>query len=371
MIKVPVHEPSIGPAEIQAVLEALNAGEISGSFGRFIEHFEYLFARYCGCQYGVAVSSGTAALHIAMRLADIQQDDEVLVSACTNIASANAVVETGGIVVPVDSEPDTWNMDVTLLERLVTSRTRAIMPVHIYGHPVDMNPLLKFAHKYSLFVIEDCAEAHGATYYDRKVGSFGDVGCFSFYANKVITTGEGGMLVTNDERLAERARSLRNLCFDVPRFVHHDVGYNYRMTNLQAAIGCAQYGRIEAIIQAKRALANRYTLYLRSVHGLQLPVEKEYARNVYWMYGVVTADGMPRDRFMQELKTLGIDTRTMFCPLNLQPSLLSRERVRTKRCPVAERLWKNGLYLPSSWQMSDDEFYAVVDGVKTVSTICA
>lgn len=368
---ISVHQPSLGEAEMRAVTHALQDGEISGSSGYYIERFEYLFARYCGCQYGVAVSSGTAALHIAMRLADIQPNDEVLVNACTNIACGNAIVETGGIVVPVDSEPDTWNMNTTLLEELVTPRTRVIMPVHIYGHPVDMNAVTAFADKYHLFVIEDCAEAHGALYWDRKVGSFGDVGCFSFYANKVITTGEGGMLVTNDARLAERARSLRNLCFDRPRFVHYDVGYNYRMTNLQAALGCAQLDRINSIVEAKRALAARYSLHLRSISDLQLPVEKDYARSVYWMYGVVVPENTSRDKFTQNLSALGVDTRTMFCPMNLQPSLIQRNQVKPIRCPVAERLWCNGLYLPSSWQMSEEQFQRVVTSVRTVSQVCA
>ena len=354
---IPVHSPLLGSEELENVSRAIGYGEISGSGGHYLTEFEKNFAEYCDCRYGVAVSSGSTALHIAAILAGVKDGDEVLMNACTNIACANAVAMQGGIVVPVDSEPDTWNMDPHLLGKLVTKRTKAIMPIHIYGHPVDMDLVLDFAKEHKLFIIEDCAEAHGATYWERKVGSMGDVGCFSFYANKVITTGEGGMIVTNDKTLAERARSLRNLAFGIPRFRHNEIGFNYRMTNVQAAIGCAQLKRIDYTLTKKRWIAQKYTMLLKGIAGLRLPVEKNYAKNIYWMYGVVVEDdfGTSRDSLMEQLRIHGVDTRTMFCPMHLQPSLLRSGNVKPNRCPVAEDLWENGFYLPSGCSLEEND----------------
>jgi perosamine synthetase len=358
---IPVHEPVIGQRELALVTEALRQGQISGSAGRFIEEFESRFASYCECRHGVAVSSGSSALHLAMATIGIQAGDEVLVSACTNIASGNGVVMEGGVVVPIDSEPDTWNMNPALLESAITARTKAILPVHIYGHPVDMDSVLRIARQHNLRVVEDCAEAHGALYRGKKVGSLSDLACFSFYANKVITTGEGGMITTNDAGLAEKARRLRNLAFTTPRFRHEEVGFNYRMTNLQAAIGVAQFERIEEIIEAKRAIARKYTAGLKGIRGLRLPVEKSYARNVYWMYAVVVDPefGMPRDQLAAALGERGIDSRTFFCPLNLQPAYQRRKAVREVSCPEAEILWERGLYLPSGCTLTDEHLTTV------------
>jgi perosamine synthetase len=370
---IPVHAPVFDPEDFHLVQFALNSGEISGTFGRFITEFEERFAEFCGCNFGIAVSSGTTALHLAAAVLGIGRGDEVLMNACTNIATANAVVQQGGIVVPIDSEPDTWNMRVDLLEDAITSRARAIMPVHIYGHPVDMDRVMEIAHKYELRVIEDCAEAHGAEYRGRRVGSFGDFGCFSFYANKVITTGEGGMLVTNDPQLAEQARSLRNLGFGIPRFVHHEMGFNYRMTNVQAAIGVGQLSRIEQIIERKRHIAQMYLDRLADVPGLRLPVEADYARSVYWMFGVVLEPefGVHRDDFAAELLDHGVDTRTMFCPMNQQPALLKRGAVKRLACPVADFLWTNGLYLPSGNGLTESEIDGICHLVQEMSPACA
>lgn len=360
-----VHEPVVKEREAQLALEAIRAGEISGSFGRYIGEFEMRFAEYCDCKHGIATSSGSTALHLAMAVIGIQAGDEVLVSACTNIASGNCVVMEGGVVVPVDSEPDTWNMDVRLLEELITPRTKAILPVHIYGHPVDMDEVRRVAEKYSLFVIEDCAEAHGALYKGKKAGSLSDMACFSFYANKIITTGEGGMITTNNPDLAERARYLRNLAFTQPRFLHEDLGFNYRMTNVQAAIGLGQLERIEEIIKVKREIATKYNQRLVSLPGLRLPVEKEYARNVYWMYGIVVDPefGMTRDALAVALRERGVDTRTFFCPLNIQPVYQRRKAVRALPCPEAEKLWQCGMYLPSGCGLTDDQIATVCDGI--------
>jgi perosamine synthetase len=354
---IPVFEPVIGEEEIAYVTDALRKGELSGTFGHYLETFEQEFAEFCGCKYGVAVSNGTTALHLAVAAAGIQPGDEVLVSASTNIATALAVAHNNAIPVPVDSEEGTWNLDVTLIEGLITPKTKAIIPVHLFGHPVDMDALMALAKKHNLIVIEDCAESHGATCRGRMTGSFGDMGCFSFYANKVITTGEGGMVVTNDKALAERLRLLRNLAFTTPRFRHEELGYNFRMTGYQAAMGLAQLRRIGHIIQEKRRIAHTYNALLADIPGLALPIEKEWAHNVYWMYGIVVGKefGMSRDQLMENLKQRGVDTRTFFCPMNQQPCLQSIPGFRNAPCPIADRIWESGLYLPSTYTLTETQ----------------
>ena len=358
---IPVFEPVIDDDDIEAVVAALRRGEISGTFGKTIGQFEEAFAAYCGCRYGIAVTSGTTALQLAVAAAGIGPGDEVLVSACTNIATALAVVHNNAIPVPVDSEGVTWNLNLDLIEALITSRTRAMIPVHVYGHPVDMPRLMQMARRHHLVVIEDCAEAHGATSRGKKVGSFGDMACFSFYANKVITTGEGGMVVTNDPSLADRLRLLRNLGFTRPRFRHEVAGYNFRMTGLQAAMGLAQLKKIDRIIAEKRRVAHCYTRYLTDVPGLQLPAELDWAFNVYWVYALVVKEeyGLPRDRLARILEGRGIETRTFFCPMNQQPCLASRPGFRAVPCPVADRLWEQGLYLPSSPTLSEETIQGI------------
>ena len=363
---IPVFEPDIGEQEIAGVLAALRRGEISGTFGESIPRFEEKFASYCGCKYGIAVSSGTSALHLAAAAAGIRPGDEILVSACTNIATALAAFHNGAIAVPVDSEEVTWNLDLDQLESLITPHTRAIMPVHVYGHPVDMDRLCQIAKRHHLLVIEDCAEAHGATCRGKKVGSFGDMGCFSFLANKVITTGEGGMVTTNDAALAERLQLLRNMAFTKPRFWHELAGYNFRMTGFQAAMGIVQTAKIEQIIKQKRRVALTYTRYLRDVPGLQLPFEAEWARNVYWMYAVVVNQefGMTRDQLTNSLWRDGIETRTFFCPMNQQPCLQAQPGFRVTPCPVADRLWASGFYLPSSYTLTEETIRTIAKSIE-------
>jgi perosamine synthetase len=362
---IEVFTPVIGEQEIEAVVAALRRGEISGTFGEALPQFEQEFAEYSGCKYGTAVSSGSTALHLAVSAAGIGPGDEVLISASTNIATALAVIHNGAIPVPVDSEEVTWNLDLDLIEPLITPRTKAIIPVHLYGHPVDMDRLMEIARRFKLIVIEDCAESHGATCRGRMTGSFGDMGCFSFYANKVITTGEGGMVTTNDQSLAERLRLLRNLAFTKPRFWHEEAGYNFRMTGYQAAMGLVQTRKIEQIISEKRRVAHTYNALLSGIEGLQLPAEAEWARNVYWMYAAVLHPeaGMSRDDLMQWLRKDGIDTRTFFCPMNQQPCLRSREGFREVACPVADRLWEAGLYLPSTHTLSQDELTMIAGSI--------
>jgi perosamine synthetase len=360
---IPVFEPTIGEEEIQAVVAALRRGEISGSAGESITQFEREFSAYCGCKHGVAVTSGTTALHLAVSAAGIGPGDEVLVSACTNIATALAVVHNGAVPVPVDSEPITWNLNLNLIESLITPRTKAIIPVHVYGHPVDMDRLCEISRRYQLQIIEDCAESHGATCRGKMTGSFGNMGCFSFYANKVITTGEGGMVITNDDSLAAQLRLLRNLAFAEPRFQHEFAGYNFRMTAYQAAMGLAQFRKIESIIAQKRRLAHAYNARLGKVNGLRLPAEAPWARNVYWMYAIVIEPelGISRDQLAVWLRRNGIDTRTFFCPMNRQPCLQLLPGFRPIPCPVADRLWQNGLYLPSSYTLSEETVQTIAD----------
>ncbi len=360
-----VFEPLIEDEEIAYVTDALRKGEISGNFGSYLERFESEFAHYVGCKHGVAVSSGTTALHLAVDAAGIGPGDEVLLSASTNIATALGVLHNGAIPVPVDSENVTWNLDLDLIESLITAKTKAIIPVHLFGHPVDMDALMAIADRHGLMVIEDCAESHGATVRGRMTGSYGQMSCFSFYANKVITTGEGGMVVTNDDALAERLRLLRNLAFTTPRFRHEVAGYNFRMTGYQAAMGLAQLHKIDRIVEGKRRLAARYNELLSSTPGLQLPAELPWAKNVYWMYALVVQENFPvsRDELMKRLHEAGIETRTFFCPMNQQPCLESLPGFKSPPCPIADRLWQRGLYLPSACNLSDDQLRYVADAI--------
>jgi perosamine synthetase len=347
---IPVHQPEIDEADIQAVIAALRKGEISGSFGESIPEFERQFAAYCGCKYGVAVSNGTTALQVAVAAAGIGSGDEVLMSASTNIATALAAYHNGAVSVPVDSEGVTWNLDLDLVESLITPKTRAIIPVHLFGHPVDMDRLMEIARRHKLAVIEDCAESHGATVRGRMTGSFGDMACFSFYANKVITSGEGGMVTTNSLELAERVRLLRNLAFTKPRFWHEVPGHNFRMTGMQAALGLSQLQRIEEIIDDKRRIARTYTGLLSTIPGIQTPAEMAWAKNVYWMYAITFGPefGASRDEVAARLLAEGIETRTFFCPMSQQPFLRTQPGYRQVDCPVADRLWQTGFYLPSA-----------------------
>jgi perosamine synthetase len=366
---IEVLDPVVGEEEIAMVVAALRRGEISGTFGDCIPTFEREFAEYCGCEHGIAVSSGTAALQLSVAAAGIGPGDEVLVSSSTNIASALAIIHNGAIPVPVDSERITLNLDLGLIESLITMRTRAIIPVHLYGHPVDMDRLNEIVRAHHLIVIEDCAESHGATCRGRKTGSFGAMGCFSFYANKIVTTGEGGMVTTNDNALAARLRLLRNLAFTKPRFRHEEAGFNFRMTGYQAAMGVAQVRKIERLIAEKRRVAATYNHYLADCEGLQLPSEAAWARNVYWMYAIVVKEefGIRRDDLMAWLLERGIDTRTFFCPMNQQPCLRTRSGFRDVPCPVADELWENGLYLPSTCTLREETIRIIAEHVKSAS----
>ena len=365
MERIAVFEPQIDEEDVQAVAEVVRRGEISGAFGQTIPAFEQAFADYCGVRHGVAVSNGTTALHLAVAAAGIGPGDEVLVSASTNIATALAAYHCGAVTVPVDSEPETWNLDVSLVEGLITDRTKAIIPVHLFGHPVDMDALGAVAERHGLLVIEDAAEAHGAEMRGRRCGSLGDAACFSFFANKVITTGEGGMVMTNNDAFAERLRYLRNLAHGEPRFLHQEPGFNFRMTGYQAALGLSQLRKIDDVIEAKRRIAKRYNKLLADIPGIQVPVEKGWARNVYWMYAIVVGDEYPltRDELADSLAADGIDSRTFFCPMNQQPFLRQQPGFRDVSCPVADHLWETGLYLPSAPSLTDAQLERVAERI--------
>ncbi|MEX2160738.1 MAG: DegT/DnrJ/EryC1/StrS family aminotransferase [Anaerolineales bacterium] len=363
---IPVFEPVISEDEIAMVVDALRTGQVSGTYGNYIEDFESEFAAYVGCKFGVAVNSGSSALHLAVAALELQRGDEVLVSASTNIATALAALHNGAIPVPVDSEPVTWNLDLDLIDGLVTPRTKAIIPVHLYGHPVDMDRLMDIADRHKLIVIEDCAESHGATVRGRMTGGFGHMACFSFYANKVITTGEGGMITTNDAAFAERLRLLRNLAFTEPRFRHEMAGFNFRMPGFVAALGLAQFRKIDKIVEEKRRVAHSYSQKLKDVPGLQLPAELDWAKNVYWMYGIALKPefGTSRDKLTEALGERGIQTRTFFCPMNQQPVLQKVEGFREVPCPVADSLWETGLYLPSTWNLEEEKITFIADAIR-------
>ena len=352
---IPVNEPLIGEMEKKYVMECLETGWIS-SEGNFILEFEQRWASYCGMKYGVAVSNGTAALEAAVASLNLNRGDEVILPSFTIISCAQAITRANAVPVLVDCDPETWCMDVSQVEGKITSRTRAIMPVHIYGHPVDMDPLRRLAQQYHLVLIEDAAEAHGGEYRGKKCGGLGDVNCFSFYANKIITTGEGGMVLTNDEQQAEHLRSLRNLCFKKERrFFHTELGENLRLTNIQAAIGLAQIEHIDQSIQKKRWMASLYHDRLQSIDVLSLPVERPWAKNVYWMYGIVLdpSVGMNAVEFAQKLKEKGVMTRPFFLGMHEQPVFHEMGLFKDEHYPVTELIARQGLYLPSGLTISE------------------
>lgn len=365
---IPVSEPLVGEAEIARVVECMRTGWIS-SVGSAIEEFESRWAAYCGMEHGVAVSNGTVAIEVALECLDLQPGDEVIVPAFTIISCVQSVIYAGGTPVLVDADPVTWTMDVRQLESKITSRTRAIMPVHIYGHPVDMDPVWALSRKHGLAIVEDAAEAHGAEYRGRRCGSLGDLSCFSFYANKIITTGEGGMVLTNSAAHAARARGLRNLCFRPDRrFLHDELGHNYRLTNIQAAIGAEQVARIEELVERKRTMAARYGAGLAGCAGIQLPVEQPWAKNVYWMYGLVLDEslGFNARAFADRLRARGVDTRPFFLSMHEQPVLHAMGFFNDgEPFPVAQRLGEYGLYLPSGLGLTADEIDRVCDAVRS------
>lgn len=365
---IPVAEPWFTPEDEARVAETVRAGWVS-SAGRAVDEFEASWAGYCGRRFGIAMSSGTTALQAALAVLDLQPGDEVIVPAFTIIPCVLAVLYAGAVPVLVDADPLTWCMDAAAVEAKVSPRTRAVMPVHIYGHPVDMNPLLSLAQKHGLAVVEDAAEAHGAEYAEssgawKRCGGFGQMSCFSFYANKLIATGEGGMVLTDDEALARRLRSVRDLCFVAERrFWHEDCGFNFRLTALQAALGLSQIPRMPELLRRKREMAGFYHRELGDLRNIQLAAEMPWARSSYWMFGVVLRDAVPMDaaKLALELRARGIETRPFFVPMHQQPAFQRRGLFCGERYPVAECLGNRGLYLPSGLGTGHSDFERVAD----------
>lgn len=366
---IPVNEPLLDGNEEAYLTQCIRDGWIS-SEGPFVGEFEKKLAQRIGRKFGIAVANGSAALDVAVTALGIGQGDEVILPTFTIISCAFAVVRAGATPVLVDCNPATWNMDVDTIEERITSHTKAIMVVHIYGLPVDMAPLLELARKHDLKVIEDAAEMHGQDYKGQPCGSFGDISTFSFYPNKHITTGEGGMIVTDDPALAERCRSLRNLCFKAEqRFVHDEIGWNLRMSNLQAALGVAQLERLDEFVLIKRRMGTRYSALLTGVPGIQLPLaETNFARNIYWVYGMVLDDDVPFDakEAMARLALMGIGTRPFFWPMHEQPVFRKMGLFTGQQLPVAERIARRGFYIPSGLALTEAQIDESAAAVKEI-----
>ena len=365
---IPVHQPLLNGREKELLNNCIDSGWIS-SEGPYVKKFEEKFSAYIGTRYGVAVCSGTAALETALYAAGIERGDQIILPSFTIISCALAILRLGAEPVLVDVEPETWNMDVSQVKTRISDRTKAIMPVHIYGHPVEMDPLLKIAKDNHLVVIEDAAEVHGAEYKGHKCGSLGHISAWSFYANKIITTGEGGMVLTSDPIMAERAKSYRNLCFrPEKRFYHTEMGYNFRLTNLQAAVGLAQIERIEDFIETKRRLGAYYREKLADINGVKCQIEKPWAKSVYWMYCIeLTREAnMNAQTLMKELAKRGIGSRPFFLGLHEQPVLKEYGLFSGEVYPITERISRQGLYLPSSLNLTEGEIDEIVEAIKEI-----
>ena len=353
---IPVGEPRIGDAERRYVNEALDSGWVSGE-GPFVGRFEAAMARRVGRMHGIAVANGSVALDGAFQALGLKQGDEVILPTFTIISCATAILRAGATPVTVDCDPLTWNMRAEDLEPLIGPKTRAILIVHLYGFPVDADPILDLARRHGLVVVEDAAEALGQTYRGRPCGGLGDISTFSFYSNKNVTTGEGGMILTDDEALASRCRDLRNLCLSSDRrFRHEALGWNWRMSNLQAALGCGQLERLDEVCRNRRRMGARYRANLSACPALQLPVERtDYAENEYWVFGVVLTDlaAIGVDMVMARLGEAGVGTRPFFWPMHEQPVLRRLGLFEWVEHPNAERIARRGLYLPSSSALSD------------------
>jgi perosamine synthetase len=361
---IPVSTPNVGDAEIAAVLATMEDGWIS-SGGPAVAAFEAALAAEAGVAHAVACTSGTTAIHLGLAALDVGAGDEVLVPDFTMAASVFPILYQGATAVPVDVDPVTWTLDPDDLAAKAGPRSKAVVAVHMYGHACDMDAVRRVADERGLAVLEDAAEAHGGRYRGRPVGSLGNVAALSFYANKIVTTGEGGAVLTDDDAIAARCRSLRNMAFDAERrFVHAETGYNYRMTAMQAAVGCAQMERLAELLARKRALAARYRERLVGTPGLVLPPAMDWCEHTYWMFGVLIEDGFgpTRDELVDALRAAGVETRYFFTPIHRQPFLAGHGRIEGT-FPVSDRLGRRGLYLPSGTALTDAEIDTVADGV--------
>ena len=365
---IPVNIPEITSADIDYVAKSMKETWVSGE-GEYVVEFEETFSKVCNRKFGIAVSNGTVAIDLVIEALDLQPGDEVVLPSFTIVSCLNQILRRGAVPVFVDALPDTWNMDVASVESMITPRTRAIMAVHIYGLPVDMDPLLEIAARHNVPVIEDAAEAHGLKYRDRIAGSMGLVSTFSFYANKNITTGEGGMIVTDDYDLAEKIRTLKNLSF-IPerRFLHENLGWNSRLSSMQCALGTSQTARLESIIEKRIKLADIYRDAFSEIPDILLPVDSTpYSRNNYWVFGMVLQEsfGMNAKSLMEILHQKGIGTRPFFYPLHKQP-VLEKFAHRKTNLPVSEKLGEFGFYIPNGLAMKEEQVSRVVEVVSQV-----
>lgn len=356
---IPVNTPVISEESKQYVNEALDTAWIS-SAGPFVSKFEQDFAKYIGVKHAVTVNNGTAALHVALLALGIGEGDEVIVPAFTMASSWLAILYTGATPVFVDCNLDDYNIDVTHIESKITSKTKAIMPVHIYGHSADMDPIMEIAHKHNISVIEDAAESHGGEYNGAKTGSIGNINCFSFYANKIITTGEGGMVVTSSDELANYSRKLRDLYHSDTRFIHEKIGYNYRMTNLQAALGLGELQNIDKYLTKKQHMSELYAKYLGNISEIILPSTRRGVKNVYWMYAIRLSpeSKLTKDQVRSKLKEKGVDTRDFFYSPLSQP-ILSKYLRSGDKFPNTEIIADTGFYLPSGLAITDEQVMQV------------
>lgn len=367
---IPVCEPLLLGNERKYILDAIDTGWISSS-GKYISAFENAFAEYCGVKHGIAVTNGTVALHLSLVALGVKDGDEVIIPDFTMIATAFAIAYTGAKPVFVDAEKETWNIDVSKIEEKITEKTKVILPVHIYGHPCEMDEINALAKKYNLFVLEDAAEVHGAEYNNKKCGSLGDISAFSFFANKIATTGEGGMVITNDDELAAKCRYYKNLCFPLGgnrNYQHDNIGFNYRMSNLHAALGLAQVENLDSYVEARIQNNKLYRNYLEEVPGIIFPKDKLYVKNVYWMNGIVIDEiefGMHKNELMSKLREKGIDTRLFFTGMHRQKSLIDYGCDPKGDYQVSDWLAENGFYLPSGSNLTEEQIQYISNEIKS------
>ncbi len=366
---IPVNEPLLNGNEKKYLINCIETGWIS-SEGPYVKELEEKFSERVGRKYGIAVCNGTAALEAAVIAAGVKKGDEVILPSFTIISCASSIFRAGATPVLVDSEEDNWNMNVNQIRKKITKNTKAIMIVHIYGLPVDLDPVLKLAEEFNLKIIEDAAELIGQTYKGKPCGSFGDVSTFSFYPNKHITTGEGGMIVTDDPEIEMRCRSLRNLCFKPEkRFVHDELGFNFRMTNLQAALGLAQFERLDEFISRKRWIGKLYNDQFRNFPYFNIPLEKsEFAENIYWVYGILLNEKskMNAEELMKLLNKKNIGTRPFFYPMHLQPVFKKMGLFENEKYPVSEKLSEFGFYIPSGLALTEEQIVTSAEALKSL-----
>jgi len=357
---IPISEPSITQKEIEYVTDAITSGWVS-SLGKYIDEFEEKFSTYCGCKYGLATSNGTTALHLALVSLGITSEDEVIIPDLTFVATASAVKYIGAKVITVDIDEETLCISPEAIKKAITPNTKAIIPVHLYGHPANMLEINRIAKEHNLFVVEDAAEAHGAEINGKKVGGLSNSGIFSFYGNKIMTSGEGGMITTNDEKLYNKMKLLRDHAMSKDkRYWHTEVGFNYRMTNLQAALGVAQFDRIEELLNKKREIFEWYQEGLKEMSNIKLNYQASWAKNVYWMVciSIDNYSEKQRDELIIKLKEKSIDSRPFFYPVSDMPIYDSCDT------PITHKVYQKGINLPSYFDIQKNDVEYIINIIK-------